>query len=735
MLNRRKCLHWVHSAIGALALAAGYSEELSVPPLESVEAVRTLAQEDVARGAPVGLTGIVSAITPKGVYINAGGRCIFLDWEESRARGVWTGEFPANDVNRLGVKIKVWGLTAPGNYSPKILPKTLELSRDGSLPKTRTVPLDRLLSGNADGQWISLQGVVQEAARTGDDRAAALSLLTSGHLCRVTLWDASGIDLEKIIDARVEVRGVFSPLVNLRKEMSGLALFSTNEEDIRVVEPAPADPFALEPVRLVDLAGFAPKDFYPWHRRLTTGTVNFALPGRFFFVQDGEMGVRVNSTDMAVRSGDRVRVAGFVSTTHTLAGLNGAIVRRESAGDVPSAMVVSSSQLLRPNLRNPSTGEAFEDWHGRRITLSGILRRIDDDNDLGVRILMMESEGLSYAVKTPFGSDAATPQWDIGSLISTTGTCDLNFAERPVATRAIPVTGFTIWTGSPHDLVLLSKPPWWTPGRMWMVIGGVALLLASALLWVRLLRREVDARGNHLAVEITRRNEARLRFETTLRERNLLASDLHDSLEQSLVGLSLQLQAASLYFDNNPELSRRHLALADTFLDRGRDEMRRTVKHLRDTGISNRSLLDSLRECASVISCGGFCIIDVTASGLEYPLSEHLATNLIMLAQEAITNAIKHGSPTRIDVVVDYLDAELVLRISDDGSGFDERSVMGPGEGHYGLQGMRERTKRIGAALKIRSFSGGGTVVEICLPRQASMPEIPGSDVVFNPME
>jgi signal transduction histidine kinase len=735
MLKLRKYLHWVHSAIAALTLAAGYSEELSVPPLESVEAVRTLPQEDVERGTPVKLTGVVSAITPKGVYVEGGGRCIFLDWEESRARGVWTGEYPAKDVNRLGVKIKVWGLTAPGNYSPKILPKTLELYRDVALPTPRTPPLDRLLSGNADGQWISLQGVVQEAARTGNGREAALSLLTSGHLCRVNLWDASGIDLEKMVDARVEVRGVFSPLVNLRKEMSGLALFSTNEDDIRIVEPAPADPFSLEPVKLVDLVGFAPKEFYPWHRRLTTGIVNFALPGKFFFVQDGETGVRVNSTDMAVRSGDRVRVAGFVSTTHTLAGLNGAIVRRESAGDIPSAKVVSSSQLLRPNLRNPWTGEAFEDWHGRRITLSGILRRIDDDNDLGVRILMMESEGFSYAVKTPFASDAATPEWNIGSLISTTGTCDLYFAERPVATRAIPVTGFAIWTGSSRDLVLLSKPSWWTPGRMWVVIGGVAVLLASALLWVRLLRREVDARGNHLAIEITRRNEVRMRFEAKLRERNLLASDLHDSLEQTWVGLSLQLQAASLYFDSNPELSRRHLVLADTFLDRGRDEMRRTVKHLRDTGISNRSLLDSLRECANVISCGGFCIIHVTSSGQEYPLSEHLATNLLMLAQEAITNAVKHGGATRIDVVVDYLDAELVLRISDNGSGFDEHSVMGPGEGHYGLQGMRERTKRIGAALEIRSNPGAGTVIEVYLPRQASMPGIPESDLQFNSLE
>lgn len=702
-------LLWVIALMPVIASAA--PEE----PLHSIESIRTQPTELIEQGQPVEIVGIVSCRTTKGLYINGGGRCIFIDWEQAESKGLWQGRRPAGEDMVLGDFAEVRGITAPGNYSPKVLPRLYRKIRTSKLPEPRVVQLDRLLSGNADGQWVTLDGVVQEAVMTGHGHEAVLQLLTSGHLCRITMWDASTLDLGRIVDARVTVRGVFSPLVNLRKEMSGLGLFCTDARDLEITRPAPQDPFSTPRVELRSLLAFAPKDFYPWHRRVTRGTVSFAQPGRFFFMQDGGTGIRVNSGDESIVAGDEVEAAGFVTTSDTLAGMNGAVVRRLSSVPLPAAEEVTTDQLLRPSLRNPWTGEAFEDFHGRRISLTGTIKRADRDAESGLLLVMMESDGFSFPIKLPLDSAAAALPWILGSRLRICGSCELYFNERPVIWRVIPVTGFAVWVSSPADVVLLAKPSWWTPARMWLAIAATVILLAAALVWVRLLHREVGIRGNRLASEITRRNEARLRFEATLRERNLLAADLHDTLEQSLVGLSLQLQAANLFFESDPAKSRHHLGVAENFLDRGRDEMRRTVTNLRDTGMSERHLVASLRESAELISKGGVVRITVVVTGEERPLPDLITGNLLMLAQEAITNAFKHAAPSRIDIAVDYRDDGLALTVRDDGSGFDPGTAAGPGTGHYGLQGMRERAKRLGAELAHRSAPGAGTIVEVRL--------------------
>lgn len=707
------------SLVGVMALFPGlvpcHAQETVPEPLHTIETIRTQPAGEIAKGLPVEIAGVVSCRTTKGLFINGGGRCIFVDWEEAETRGVWKGPRPPDEDMTLGDTVQIRGITAPGNYSPKVLPGVYRKLRASTVSEPRVIQLDRLLSGNADGQWVTLDGVIQEAVPTGNGHEAALLLLTSGHSCRITMCDASALDLNQIIDARVSVRGVFSPLVNLRKEMGGLGLFCTDAGDLQITKRAPVDPFQSPRFGMRNLLAFAPKDFYPWNRRVTSGTVSFALPGRFFFMQDGGTGIRVSSDDRSVKAGDQLDVSGFVTTTNTLAGMNGAVVRHVATVPLPAAEVVSTQQLLRPSLRNPWTGEAFEDFHGRRISLTGTLRRSDTDEENGLRILMMESDGFSFPVRLPLGCKAAELPWIIGSRLRVNGTCELYFNERPVIRRAIPVTGFALWTSAPEDVVLLGKPSWWTPERMWMAIAAAGLLLGAALVWVRLLQREVTVRGNRLASEITRRNEAKLRFEATLRARNLLAADLHDTLEQSLVGLSLQLQAANLFFESDPAKSRHHLALAETFLDRSRDEMRRTVTNLRDTGMGERNLIRSLRESADLISKGGVVRIDVSLTGEERPLPDFITGNLLMLAQEAITNAFKHAKPGRIDVSLAYREDDLVLAVSDDGAGFDTTSAAGPGDGHYGLQGMRERAKRLGAELEITSPPGKGTTIKVHL--------------------
>ncbi len=159
-----------------------------------------------------------------------------------------------------------------------------------------------------------------------------------------------------------------------------------------------------------------------------------------------------------------------------------------------------------------------------------------------------------------------------------------------------------------------------------------------------------------------------------------------------------------------------HLGLARQQLDRSREDLRRSLWNLRANPLENHTLGGALREVAADRRLGLGTEIAVASSGPERPLPDFVAGNLLLLAQEAITNALKHAHPRRIDLALRFDAAALTLKIRDDGAGFDPATVEGPRDGHFGLQGMRERIKRLGGNLEVRSAPGPGTTLAATVP-------------------
>ena len=205
-------------------------------------------------------------------------------------------------------------------------------------------------------------------------------------------------------------------------------------------------------------------------------------------------------------------------------------------------------------------------------------------------------------------------------------------------------------------------------------------------------------------------------FEATLRERRRLAGDLHDSLEQALTGLALQLEAAELFRTSNPDQGAHHLRLASKFLDRSREDVRRTVWDLRTDGLGGQSLTAILRERTASLARGGNSAVEVLTDGQPASIPDFMAGNLLLAAQEAVTNALKHSGSNRICVTVHYRQREISLTIADHGCGFDPASAPGQNDGHFGLQGMHERLKRLGGSVKLDTTPGGGTTVTLSVP-------------------
>jgi len=155
-------------------------------------------------------------------------------------------------------------------------------------------------------------------------------------------------------------------------------------------------------------------------------------------------------------------------------------------------------------------------------------------------------------------------------------------------------------------------------------------------------------------------------------------------------------------------------------------ETRRSVWDLRSHLLENNNLPTALREIAKPLLAENGIHLDVKQLGTWRKLPTRVENNLLRIAQEALTNAIKHASAKRIEIELEYKINFVRLRVSDDGRGFesDNHLAISVSGGHFGLLDMRERAERSGGHCRVRSSPGKGTevIVEIETEKMAQPP-------------
>jgi signal transduction histidine kinase len=213
-----------------------------------------------------------------------------------------------------------------------------------------------------------------------------------------------------------------------------------------------------------------------------------------------------------------------------------------------------------------------------------------------------------------------------------------------------------------------------------------------------------------LAVQLTRLAKA-ARQSAVLEERNRLAGEIHDSLAQIFTGISLQLFAAQEIV-TEVDTTFSYIERAYDLAQVGLGEARRSALSLRSDVIEESGLLEALRMLVDRSNIPGrlrctFHAIAVRDDDLPTPVQQHL----LRIAQEAISNAIRHANPTLITVVLQSDLSEFILEIGDNGTGIVKTRV-GNGEG-FGLGNMRERAKQLGGQLDVNTATGRGTSVTV----------------------
>jgi signal transduction histidine kinase len=253
---------------------------------------------------------------------------------------------------------------------------------------------------------------------------------------------------------------------------------------------------------------------------------------------------------------------------------------------------------------------------------------------------------------------------------------------------------------------VVRQPSWWTPRRLGQALGAISLVALGILSWVWLLRRQVRTQTGALKEQTQR--------EAILEERTRIAQELHDTLDQELTGISLQLNAAASQLKDGPAGAR--LELVHRLLRRSQSEVRRSVWDLRRPALESGGLPVALEETAAQLRSDSTATFDVVVHGEARPLPALVEHHLLRIAAEAMTNAFKHAAANHFAVELFYQPDFVRLSVKDDGRGFDAGEAPGHATGHFGLIGMRERARKIGGFFRLESSAGKGTCIEIRVP-------------------
>ncbi len=202
-----------------------------------------------------------------------------------------------------------------------------------------------------------------------------------------------------------------------------------------------------------------------------------------------------------------------------------------------------------------------------------------------------------------------------------------------------------------------------------------------------------------------------------LEERQRIAREIHDSLAQSLSGILFQTEAALISMTRAPTMTATHLISARELAKSSLDDARYSVWNLSPPVLDQKNLSESLSSMARQLAHGRVEELDIQSTGTAWDMQPEAKHHVVMIAQEAISNAIQHGEARTISINLTFDDDALSLAVSDDGGGFSQLvEVPMPARG-YGLRNMRHRANCLGARLAVTSQIGSGTRVMLFVPR------------------
>src|SRR5208283_4271369 len=307
-----------------------------------------------------------------------------------------------------------------------------------------------LMTGADDSQWVEVEGVVHSVAQSGHNATITLAL-RDGMIRAITPLEP-GADYSRLVDSTVVVHANAAPVWTKNRQMVGARLMFPSLAQIRIEEPAAADPFS-------------------W-------------PVRWLYIQDGSQGLFIPTVQKtALKLGDVVDVVGFPAMGEYSLMLEDAAFKPEACGQPIAAASVTAQDAMRG------------DYDAKLVQIQGRLVNLDLASEYPT--LVMSSGGILFFAPLPSETKAdKMASWRVGSELQLTGVCSVQVDKYLSAQRegaALPIS-FRVLLRLPRDVVVLQKPSWWTASRILVLLAACVLTILFGTLWVAALQRRVRER-------------------------------------------------------------------------------------------------------------------------------------------------------------------------------------------------------------------------------------------------
>ena len=675
-------------------LAPGLIWAVAEDSITYIETVATNAE--TAASAPLALP-LPAAIPAMQGFYNTRGVLTFNDWvfgtnylfvqEDAAAMQVVLAGGSFDNRWQVGQWVDLGGSLMPGVNFPVITPLVVKGLGWHALPPPIVQPLGFPIPGNREGRWSELEAVGHSVNSNG-----TLSVVGKDGMAYLWIGQTASNTLSRYVDAKLRARGVL--MLTL---LDAPLLLVPSRQFIDVEKPAPEDPFATPRSSIASLVNAGLDAAWP-HRVRVFGEVTYR-DGQSFYLQDATGGIRVWPADPAAAEiGQTIEVLAFPAPS----GFGSTLIKAQFRPAVVSARVGAKDLDLSEALSAKQ--------HGSLVQVSATLLA-QKANATGQVLELQEQQRVFTA--TLAAGQGALPDLPPGSRLDVRGVCDNETVAAPSVGEKSPRVqlrpSLNLLLRSPADVRILRGPPWWTWRRTAALVGGLLLVLIVTLLWVQLLRRRLE-----------RQQAARLVFSRQVLkrvedDRRRIAANLHDGLGQVLL---LIKHHALLAMQRSPDEQhvQQRLDEISAVTSQAIEEVRQITHGLRPYQLDRLGLTQAIRTSVSQAAGNSPMVFAIRVEDVDGLFDEDAEIHIYRIVQEAVTNVGKHSAATEAAVVIKRRPGVVSLSIRDNGRGFDPARAAADPERGYGLSGMAERARILGAALVIDSRPGGGTSLTVEVP-------------------
>ena len=516
--------------------------------------------------------------------------------------------------------------------------------------------------------------------------------------------DTSIDGLDHLIGSAVTADGIATLFKNTRTTI-GHILIAHDFSALRPVAAQSSDPYDVPEV---DRKSFATptKPAIVGRRRVTGHVIAVWHGGKSLLLRSGDGDLHRVSLKRGPppRYGERVEILGLLETDLYRINMTRAIWRPSPGPALAPSPVkeLSAAEMFTDAWMENSAGRSLKNASllGQTVHMRGTMRGMSAAGS-GSRRLYLECDSFVVPIDAS-GCQCAIEGLSAGCVVDVTGTYIVETDNLGAALAFPQVRDILIALRSPGDVSVVSRPPWWTPGRLATLVAALGALLLGIFAWNVALRRRAERRGCELAAEQIARAASELKVE----ERTRLAVELHDSLSQTLAGVSMGVDSALGLADGNSALSHQ-LQLTARTIEACRTELKNCLWDLRSQALEEPDMERAIRlALGQVLTSAG---LTVRFSVPRSRLSDKTAHAILRIMRELASNSVRHGHATDIRIAGCIEGCRLRFSVSDNGCGFDPDAAPGIRDGHFGLQGIMERVELMDGECRMESSPGKGS--------------------------